>query len=74
MLRRRGMLVAMKTKADWNRAADPPVVGPVWVGVVLSRGEPASISGVIALHPDVTYMAIMHGQTAPAGMVALTIL
>lgn len=29
------MLVAMKTKADWNRAADPPVVGPVWVGVVL---------------------------------------
>ena len=29
------MLVATKIKADWNRAADPPVVGPVWVGMVL---------------------------------------
>lgn len=29
------MLVATEIKADWNHAADSPVVGPVWVGMVL---------------------------------------
>ena len=40
-------MVATKIKADWNRAADPPVVGPVWVGMA-PRGAGSGGGQVLA--------------------------